>query len=166
MHFVLWGSLSAQQQKSVVKGTYLTMKDLAWIWQRSSEVVGNGLGQNFQFSSDGQFVLNVGDERDDLRVILQIKGKYRLLKDQIYFTILSKKVLDGGEIWVGDTLDGNVFSIQDAQTNEVKIANPKEIQDGCIIGVFNQTHIRIINVDYYKVDQKKYKIDPDEINKW
>lgn len=142
------------------------MKDLAGIWQRGSEVVGNGLGQNFQFSPDGQFVLNAEDERDDLRVIMQVKGKYRLFKDQIYFTILSKKVLDGGEIWVGDTLDGNVFSIQGAQIIDVKIANPKEIQDGCTIRVLNYNHIRVINVDYYRVDQKKYKIDSDEINKW
>ena len=156
----------AQQKETYVKGRFMSNKELAGIWQRGNDVVGNGLGQNFQFSQDGQFVLNVGDETEDLQVILKLKGKYRLDKDQLYFTILTKMILEGGEIGVGDSLDGNVFSIQDAKRKEVKVNNPKEMQDGCIVRVYTPNHIRIINVDYYKIDQKKYKIDADEIERW
>lgn len=160
IHFTALNLLFAQQQK------YPTLKDLAGVWQRGSAIPGNGLAQNFQFSSDGRFALNLGDIRDDLRVILQIKGRCRLDSNLIFFTIYSKTVLEGNEIGVGDSLDGNIFSIVDDHPKEIKLINPKEIQDGCLIKLINNNHIRIINVDYYKIDLKKYKIDDGLIIKW
>jgi hypothetical protein len=76
----------------------LTKAGLVGVWQRGTRRVGNGLNQNFRFYPDGSFVMHFDDDGEDLRVIWALKGRYRLLKDQLYLTIFYRTVTEGGHI--------------------------------------------------------------------
>jgi hypothetical protein len=134
-------------------------KDSAWLskqqivgtWQRNDSLVGSGLGQNFQFFADNSFVFNVGSEADDVRDIIELRGKYRLLKDAIYFTITSRKVVEGS-IEISDPgISLNIFNIAGSKIREVPEKNPKEMADPCYITLVSKSHIKIAQEQYYKV---------------
>jgi len=134
-------------------------KDSAWLskqqivgtWQRNDSLVGSGLGQNFQFFDDNSFVFNIGSEADDVRDIIQLRGKYRLLKDAIYFTITSRKVVEGS-IEISDPgISLNIFNIAVSKIREIPEKNPKETADPCYIRLVSKSHIKIAQEQYYKV---------------
>jgi len=134
-------------------------KDSAWLskqqivgtWQRNDSLVGSGLGQNFQFFSNNLFVFNIGTDADDMRDIIQLKGKYRLVKNTIFFTITSRKVLEG-TIEISDPgISLNIFNIAGSKVREIPEKDPKELADPCYITLINRSHIKIDQEQYYKV---------------
>ncbi|RFS20661.1 hypothetical protein DVR12_19060 [Chitinophaga silvatica] len=153
--------LPALGQQKQTNPVYLTNKQLAGVWQIGSKEVGSGVGQNFRFSEDGRFTFNTSDPNQDLIVIRKLQGKYRIDKDELYFTITSKTIIENGEIVTADNFESNVFSIE-GKDKVIAIPNPKEL-NGCVLTVISPTHIRIINVDYYKLDLKKYHINKDDL---
>ncbi|HEY4148798.1 MAG TPA: hypothetical protein VGM41_07715, partial [Chitinophagaceae bacterium] len=105
----------------------LVKKDIVGIWQRNSDKVGNGLEQNFRFFEDGSFVLNLDSEGEDARGIFTLKGKYRLAKESLYLTILSRTVVEEGKIRIpssNETL--GLFLVEDGKVKEIKEVDPKE----------------------------------------
>jgi hypothetical protein len=138
----------AQQKK---EACCLSKKDIVGTWQLNDSIVSSGLNQNFQFFENGSFVFNVGGDADDVRNIIQLKGKYRLDKDQIYFTIISKTIVEGN-IEISDPgVSLNIFSIAQGKVREVLETNPKELTDPCYITLFTNHHIKINRESYYKV---------------
>lgn len=134
-------------------------KDSAWLskeqivgtWQRNDSLVGSGLGQNFKFFSDNSFAFNIGTDADDVRDIIQLRGKYRLVKDMIYFTITSRKVVDGA-IEISDPgISLNIFNIAGSKIRVVPEKDPKELPDPCYITLISKSHIKIDQEQYYKV---------------
>ncbi|MDR2206158.1 MAG: hypothetical protein LBE36_08400 [Flavobacteriaceae bacterium] len=140
----------AQQEKE----NYLEPNDIIGTWQQDYNIVGAGLLQNFVFSKDGTFVLNLANPKEDVRMLVGLKGKYRLVKDSLYFTITSRIVLEGGNIEIGGLgMDFYVFYIDDGTLKEIPEENPQELEP-CYITVFDKKHIKINNEEYYKIDEK------------
>lgn len=130
----------------------LTKEQLIGSWQKGSKVVGSGLNQHFIFNKDGTFVLNLDSDGDDARNLITIKGKYRMVKNELYLTVLSKTYIDG-ELEMGGV--GVTFSLLQFGVNsrikEIKEPNPKEMLDPCYITVITRTNIKLNNQTYYKV---------------
>ena len=78
---------------------------------------------------DGTFVLNLYSEGDDARYLTALKGRYRLVNDELYFTIISRILVDG-KITLGDPgLTSSLFQFSsDAKQKEVKSLAPKKYQ--------------------------------------
>jgi hypothetical protein len=128
----------------------LKKENIIGIWQRNDSIAGSGLNQNFQFFEDDSFILNLGNDADDARNIIQLKGKYRLDKDMLYFTITSRTIVEGS-IEVNDAgISLNIFSIASEKVKEIPERNPKELPDPCFITLFSNTHIKINNEIYYR----------------
>ena len=131
--------------------SYISIKDLIGTWQRDTKIISNGLNQNFEFFSNGTFLLHLGSDGDDLRNTIELRGKYRIENDKLYFTILSKTIVDG-KIGVSDMgVSLSIFEIIDAETKVIQESNPKEIPDPCYITVISKTYIKLGNEIYYKV---------------
>jgi hypothetical protein len=130
----------------------LSKQQVVGTWQRNDSLVGSGLGQNFQFFMDNSFVFNVGSDADDARDIIQLRGKYRLQKNMIYFTILSRKVVDGGFEISDPGISMNIFNISGNKVKEIPEKNPKELADPCYITFIGRSHIKISREQYYKVN--------------
>lgn len=139
----------AQQKKTV---SYITRDELVGVWQKGSKTVGSAMNQNFVFSKDGTFILNLDSEGDDARSLIKLKGKYRLVKDELYITILSKVFIEG-ELEIGS--EGMTFSLfqfgANSKIKEIKEPSPKEMLDPCYITVISRTNIKLNNQIYYKV---------------
>jgi hypothetical protein len=129
----------------------LSKKDLVGLWQRNNEIVGSGLLENFEFFENDTFVLNLGDMSEDARSIVKLKGKYRLVKDKLYFTITSKTVLEGPIELTDGGISLNLFSITNGKLKEAPELNPKEQTDPCYITLFSSKHIKLNNEVYFKV---------------
>jgi hypothetical protein len=128
----------------------LTKKEIVGTWQRSDSLVGSGLNQNFQFFSDNTFILNLGDDRDDARTVIKLQGKYRLNKDEIYFTINSQTIIEGKLEIADQGISLNIFTVT-GKTREIREAHPKELPDPCYITLLTKKHIQINQEDYFKV---------------
>ena len=110
------------------------------------------MGQNSQFNEDGTFVLNLGTSSDDARMLVQLKGRYRVDADNLFFTILSRVVREG-EIELSDAgIDLNLFYIRGAVQKEQMEVDPKEISDPCYIEFISCKKMKLNNEIYYKVD--------------
>jgi hypothetical protein len=135
------------------KNNHVHLVSLVGVWQFGDPRVGNGLNQNFEFYSNGKFIFHVGKIGDDLVSTTQIKGKYRLLKDSLFFTFTSRVILIGGKIGTVDHgLDYGIFEFEGAKQKEILETNPKEDIDPTIITIISKNHIKINNEDYYKID--------------
>ena len=132
--------------------TSFSKPNLVGVWQRGDSVVGSGLKQNFQFSNDGTFVFNIGNDADDVRDVIQLKGKYRLDSDKIFFTITSKKVVAGSITIPDPGMSLNIFSY-DGKVKEVYENEPKEMPDPCYLQVISKRGIMINKEKYYKVKE-------------
>ena len=134
------------------ESVWLTPTEIVGTWQRGSKEVGSGLLQNFQFSKNNTFVLNLGNDADDARDIIQLKGKYRLVKDSLFFTITSKKVVEG-KIQIADGgISLNLFTISGKNVREIPEKDSKESPDPCYITRISKTHIKISQEQYYKIE--------------
>ncbi len=132
-----------------------TRSGLVGVWQRGSKRVGNGLNQNFRFYPDGSFVLRFDDGGEDLRVIWDLKGRYRLVKDQLYLTIVYRTVTEGGHIEIsGSGEDFNNFDLVGGMMKDIREPVIKELPDPLYISVKVPGHIEIGNEDYYKISKK------------
>lgn len=146
---VIYSQAFAQQKKGT---DYLTKDELVGTWQIRSRLIGNGLNQHFVFSKDGTFVLNLYSDGDDARSLLKLKGKYRLTKDELYLTILSKTIVEG-ELEIGDmAITSSLIQFgAGAKIKEIKEPNPKEMLDPCYISILSRSNIKLNNEVYYKV---------------
>jgi hypothetical protein len=134
-----------------IKKDSLSKDGIIGTWQRDDSLVGSGLGQNFQFFSDNSFVLNIGNDGDDARNVIQLKGTYRLEKNMLYFTITARKVIEGS-IEISDPgVSLNIFNIN-GKVREIPEKNPKEMSDPCFITLLSKHHIKIDQEEYYKVE--------------
>lgn len=134
----------------VKKETYITQKDIVGVWQRDSKLVRNGLSQNFEFYMNGKFVVNLGSDKDDGRNVIKLKGRYRLDKDKLYITILSKTIVDGKIVISDAGVSLNIFSYEGKEV-EILEKNPVEISDPCYITVITTQNIKISNEIYFKI---------------
>ena len=137
-----------QQKKEI---NYISKKDIIGTWQRGSNIVGSGLRQNFKFFQNDSFVLNIGEDGDDMRDIIQLKGKYRLVKDSLFFTIKSRTVIDGTVELSDGGISLNIFSIKKKQIKEVPEPSIKELPEPCYITFFSKTDIKINQERYYRI---------------
>lgn len=153
--------LSAQGKKDTC---CLDKKELLGIWQRNSNRVGDGLEQYFQFLADGSFVLHFCSEDEDIRGIYAITGKYRLVKNGLYLTIISRTVAEGGKIALEDYSETyHTFILKGSELKEIKEADPKELRPLRII-IDEPGKIELGNETYYKLSKQNLKalnIDPD-----
>jgi len=130
----------------------LSKADIIGIWQEDSPIVGSGFNQNFEFFDNGTFVLHLGHSGDDVRDIIELKGKYRLDKDKLYFTIISKTIIEG-KIGIADAgINHCIFEIENGKEKEIQESNPKELADPCYITIIKKSHIKIGNEIYYKIN--------------
>lgn len=137
------------------KDTVLTKAGLIGVWQRDGKRVGNGLNQNFRFYPDGSFVLNFANGNEDLRVIWALKGRYRLVGDQLYLTIIYRTVEEGGHIEMsGSNEDFYNFEMAGGMIKDIREPDTKELPDPLYISVKERGHIDIGNEDYYKISRK------------
>jgi hypothetical protein len=133
----------------------IARKDLVGVWQRDSKRVGNGLGQNITFFSDGRFLINLGDERDDARALIALRGRYRLVKNELYITILSRKVVEGGHFAIDDPgISLGIFSIVGGNIRDIAETNPAEIDDPLEITIIKKGNIKLGSETYYKISKE------------
>lgn len=145
---ILSVQIFAQQKKD---SCCIFKKDIIGTWQRNDSIVGSGLNQNFQFFKNDSFIFNIGNDADDVRNIIQLKGKYRLAKDTLYFTITSRTIVDGPIEIADPGISLNIFSIGGKKVKEVPESNIKELPDPCFMTLFTHTHIKINQENYYKI---------------
>lgn len=139
----------SQEKQSLA---YITKDGLVGTWQRGSKVVGSAMNQNFIFGKDGTFVLNLDSEGDDARNLIKLRGKYRLVKDELYLTILSRIYVDGDLEVAGMGITFSLLQFgANSKIREVKEVNPKEILDPCYITVTSRNNIKLNNQVYFKV---------------
>ena len=130
----------------------IAKSELIGVWQRDTRKVGDGLGQNIQFFGDGRFVINLGNQSDDARMLIGLKGRYRLVKNELYITILSRKVVEGGYIEIDDPgISFSIFSIAGGKVKEIVEASPVEIGDPLDITVIKRDNIKLGHEVYYKI---------------
>jgi len=133
--------------------------DLMGVWQRDSKRVGNGLEQNFRFFNDGTFVVHFSNDNEDSRGIYALKGKYRLVKNQLYLTIISRKVVEGGKIITAQSNETSyIFTIEGGTVKEIKENDPKELPDPIYVILKPDGHILLGNETYYKIRKEDYKL--------
>lgn len=137
---------------------HVHLLSLIGVWQFGDPHVGNGLNQNFEFYSNGKFVFHVGKNGDDLVSTTQVKGKYRLFKDSLFFTFTSRVILSGGKIGTVDRgLDDGIFEFEGAKQKEIFETNPKEDIDPVIIIIISKNHIKVNNEAYYRITPLQLK---------
>jgi hypothetical protein len=142
----------AQQKKDT---TLLTRDSLVGVWQRDTKRVGNGLRQNFRFYADSTFVLHFYNGDEDLRVIWSLKGRYRLVKDKLYLTIVYRTVIDGGRIESsGSNEDYYNFMMAGGIVKDIREKEIKEMPYPLHIKQNDKGYIEIGNEDYYKISNE------------
>ena len=146
--FCQYASAPAQEKKE----TYISKKALIGTWQKDSYRVGNGLNQNFQFFNDGRFIFTNGNFGDDAVSTIKLKGTYRLTRDSLFFTIRSKTIVDGELEMIDPGIEQGIFQYGSKSTiKEVKVANPKEIEEPCFVAYLKRGKIKLNTEVYYKV---------------
>ena len=135
----------------------ISKQNLTGVWQINSPRVGNGYAECFSFFGDGTFVYQY-DPSDDTRVIIKLKGKYRLDKGGLYLTILSRIERVGGKILTGaGGTDEYLFVYDNDKMKQVPETAPKEL-DPLIITKVNMVNNKI---DFYINNRHYYKVEAD-----
>jgi len=135
----------------------ISKQNLTGLWQINSPRVGNGYAECFSFFGDGTFVYQY-DPSDDTRVIIKLKGKYRLDKGGLYLTILSRIERVGGKILTGaGGTDEYLFVYDNDKMKQVPETAPKEL-DPLIITKVNMVNNKI---DFYINNRHYYKVEAD-----
>lgn len=154
--FILVTQLLGQKKKD---SCCIEKKDLVGVWQRDSKRAGNGLEQNFRFFNDGTFEVHFANETEDARGIYALRGKYRLVKNNLYLTIISRTVVEGGRIVTVDPGEHvNIFTIEGGNVKEIKEIDPKELSDPLEITIVGEGHIELGSETYYKIGKEDYKM--------
>lgn len=142
----------AQQEKDSL---YIDRKELIGVWQQDTRRVGDGLAQHFQFFTNGNFVVNLGNESDDARTLIALKGRYRLIKNKLYITISSRRVVEGGQFVIDDPgVSSSIFSIVDGEIKDIPERNLIEISDPIIITIIRKGTIKLGGELYYKISKE------------
>jgi hypothetical protein len=160
--FVLLVMLHVCAAKQLRAQQKLTIKALVGVWQYASPRIGDQLNQSFVFFGNGDFFFNNGKLGDDLVATLVLKGRYRLDRNKMYFTIISKTIMDDsvGVGVVNPVIAFGIFEYKDMVPKEIIEKNPKEIEDPGDITAVSLKHIKINDEDYYKVSS-----DPNKAGK-
>ncbi|HTD98016.1 MAG TPA: hypothetical protein VK668_01965 [Mucilaginibacter sp.] len=147
--------------KKLLAQQTLSVKNLVGVWQYESPTVGDELNQSFAFFGNRNFFFNNGKLGDDLVSTGVLKGRYRLDKNKIYFTIISRTIIDNANIGVKNSaIDFGIFQYNDIVPRVITEKKPKEIEDPAIITFIKPNHIKINDEDYYKVSS-----DPNAASK-
>jgi len=146
--------------KSLLGQPGISQADIVGRWQISSPHTGDNPLENFQFFKNGTFIYNYETE-DDTRNITQLKGKYRMEKNCLFFTVTSRKERIGGALETGALgTDEYLFVFDNDSTRVVRYKKPKELDPVFILDVKKTTEffkIKINNRIYYKLSS-----DPDQ----
>lgn len=73
----------------------ITHNELSGVWQCESKEIASAWLDTYQFYSDGRFIFNL-NQYDEARRVLAIKGRYRIVKDTLFFKIETTIELTGG----------------------------------------------------------------------
>ena len=143
----LW--LFAQKSDSV-----MTRSQLVGVWQRDTKRVGNGLEQSFHFFDNGNFIINLGNESDDARGIIALKGRYRLVQNKLYVTITSRTIVEAGKIAIADPgVSNNIFYIKEGHIKEINESNPQELADPIEVTKVGPGHIELGSETYFRISK-------------
>jgi len=146
--------------KSLLSQPGISQADIVGRWQINSPHTGDNPLENFQFFKNGTFIYNYETE-DDTRNIFQLKGKYRMEKNRLFFTVTSRKERTGGGLETGALgTDEFLFVFDNDSTRVVHYKKPKELDPLFILDVKKTTEffkIKINNRTYYKLSS-----DPDQ----
>ena len=156
-----WPALYLCAQEHAVRDTCcLAPKDLVGVWQRDSKEIGNGIGQNFQFHTDGSFFLDMhAAEGEDARAVISIQGKYRLVKNKLFITILGYTIIQGARIYMPDQeLNTTIFGLEGGAPKLIMEPHPVEDKDPLFIRFTTDGGVLIGSEAYYKVSPKDYKM--------
>jgi hypothetical protein len=88
-------SLLAFGQPGSDQGPGINRQQLIGVWQEGSATMGDALRKNFQFFSDGHFVLNFS-QYDDIATVRALGGKYKLDSSGLYLIAEYRKEIVGG----------------------------------------------------------------------
>jgi hypothetical protein len=161
LFFILLVMADVCSAKQLYAQEKLTVKNLVGVWQYGSPRIGDQLNQNFVFFNNSNFIFNNGKNGDDLVSTGRLKGHYRLDKNKMYFTIISRTVIDNANVGVvNSTVDFGIFEYTDITSKEIKEKDPKEIDDPVVITIVKPNHIKINDEEYYKVSS-----NPDAASK-
>jgi hypothetical protein len=131
----------------------LAKHDLVGVWQENTNRVENGLNQNFRFYRDGTFALNFDNGGDDMRVILALKGRYRLVGNQLFMEIVYRTVTDSGHVEIsGSSEDFYNFALA-GKIKDIREPIIKELLDPLTITIHGPGHIDIGNEAYFKISK-------------
>jgi len=159
---VLW--VSAQTKKD---SCCLVQKDLEGVWQRGQKGVGNGLEQNFRFYPDQSFFLDMAsNDGEDARGIVSLQGKYRLVKNKLYLTVLARSVLQGGKVVMLNQQEStSIFGIEGGTVKLINEVDPKEMAVPLFISFLRDGGILLGSETYYKLSKEDLKRDSIEWKK-
>jgi len=152
---VLW--VSAQSKKD---SCCLAQKDLEGVWQRGQQGVGNGVEQNFRFYPDQSFFLDMSsNEGEDARGIASLQGKYRLVKNKLYLTVLARSVVQGGKVvMLNQSESTSIFAINGGTVKLVNEVDPKEMAEPLFISFLRDGGITLGSETYYKLSKEDLKM--------
>lgn len=88
-------SLLVFGQSGADRGPGISRQQLVGVWQEGSTTVGDALKKNFQFFTDGHFVLNFS-QYDDIGTVRALGGKYKLDSGGLYLIAEYRKEIVGG----------------------------------------------------------------------
>ncbi len=152
---VLW--VSAQTKKD---SCCLAQKDLEGVWQRDQQGVGNGLEQNVRFYPDQSFFLDMSsNDGEDARGIVSLQGKYRLVKNKLYLTVLARGVVQGGKVVMLNQQEStSIFGIEAGTVKLINEVNPKEMPVPLRISFLQEGGIMLGSETYYKLSKEDMKM--------
>jgi len=130
----------------------LSKELLIGVWQFSSSKVGAGLLENFKFFKDGAFIYSF-DPVSENKKLVNIKGMFRVHKNELYLKISSLTEAVGGNVVSGAVgTDLDVFVIDKAVVKERKVSPSNEL-DALFITVLDEKgrSLMINNKKFFKL---------------
>jgi len=158
LSFLILYSLSLFAQKV---DTTISQDQLTGIWQINTARNSDALLKNFQFFSDGKYALNF-DNYDDTKRILSVSGHYRLVKNELFLTVESRKEIVGGNFIKGSPGFQRDEFVLDGGKVEVIKQEDTSGTDPFLISICNIAKSGKVNC--IKIDNNKYyKLSSDPL---
>ncbi|HTI93111.1 MAG TPA: hypothetical protein VL727_21075 [Puia sp.] len=88
-------------QQGANRSSGVSRQQLIGVWQEGSATVGDALRKNFQFFSDGRFVLNFS-QYNDISAVRGLGGQYRLDSSGLFLIADYRKEIVGGTFEKGN----------------------------------------------------------------